>query len=284
MLTTSFYVVLGFTISAVLLGWVYFRNYQLARPSIGVLNLGDVAFMIGVIILIPYLYLALPLWLVATILAMAMLGILYFTGEPVLRARWANWVVALLLIGADVGANLHLGATSTTFILVNNTVLILAVVGVTSLWAQSGMKARDVAVLGGALAAYDLIATSLLPLMSDLISRLASIPLAPVVSWGVGPERLLIGLGDLLLATVFPLVMRKAFDRSAGVVAMVVNLTTIAAMMSLLGLANSNVTLPVMTVLGPLMVLQYGYWRRRLGQERTTWQYLQAEPFSQQTG
>jgi hypothetical protein len=278
MLTTSFYVVLGFTISAVLLGWVYFRNYQLARPSIGVLNLGDVAFMIGVIILIPYLYLALPLWLVAAILAMAMLSILYFTGEPVLRARWANWVVALLLIGADVRANLHLGATSTTFFLVNNTVLILAVVGVTSLWAQSGMKARDVAVLGGALAAYDLIATSLLPLMTDLISRLASIPLAPVVSWGVGPERLLIGLGDLLFATVFPLVMRKAFGRASGIAAMVINLGTIAAMIAFLQLANVAMALPVMAGLGPLMVLQYGYWMRRRGRERATWQYLQMEP------
>ena len=33
-----------------------------------------------------------------------------------------------------------------------------------------------------------------------------------------------------------------------------------------------------MVVLGPLMVLQYAYWRRRCGKERTTWQYLQAEP------
>jgi hypothetical protein len=90
MLATSFYVVVVFTASAVLLGWVYFRTFQLARPSVGVLNLGDVAFMIGVIILIPYLYLALPLWLVAAIFAMAMLSILYFTGEPVLRTRWAN--------------------------------------------------------------------------------------------------------------------------------------------------------------------------------------------------
>jgi hypothetical protein len=83
MLTTSLYVVLGFTASAVLLGWVYFRNYQLARPFIGVLNLGDVAFMIGVIILIPYFYLAFPLWLVAAILAIATLGF-YSSGQK----RW----------------------------------------------------------------------------------------------------------------------------------------------------------------------------------------------------
>jgi len=33
-------------------------------------------------------------------------------------------------------------------------------------------------------------------------------------------------------------------------------------------------TFPVMVVLGPLMVLQYGYYRRQRGLERTTWQYL----------
>jgi hypothetical protein len=280
MISTSLYVVVAFTASAVVLGWVYFRTYQIARPSIGVLNLADVAFMIGVIILIPYLYLALPLWLVAAILAMAMLSILYFVAEPLLRARWANWVVALSLIGADVGANLYFGATSTTFFLVNNIVLVLAVVGVTSLWAQSGIKARDVAVLGGVLALYDLIATSLLPLMTDLIARLASIPFAPVVSWGVGPDRFVIGLGDLLLATVFPLAMRKAFGRSAGIAAIAINLGTIAATLASLQLARVEVGVPLMTALGPLMVLQYGYWIRRLGRERTTSEYLRMEPLN----
>jgi hypothetical protein len=38
------------------------------------------------------------------------------------------------------------------------------------------------------------------------------------------------------------------------------------------------VTLPAMVLLGPLMVLQYVYWTRRRGGERTTWQYQQAEP------
>jgi len=215
---------------------------------------------------------------VAAIFALAMLSILQLLGEPLLRARWANWVFALLLIGADVWTNLRLGATSTAFFLVNNTVLVLAVVGVTSLWAQGGIKARDVAVLGGVLALYDLIATSLLPLMIDLITRLASIPFAPVVSWGVGPERVVIGLGDLLLATVFPLAMRKAFGRSAGIAAMAINLGAIAATTAFLQLARLEVAVPLMSGLGPLMVAQYGYWARRRGPERTTWEYLRAEP------
>jgi len=278
MLHPSSYVVLGFTASALLLGWAYFRRYQITRPPIGVFGLGDIAVMIGAIVVVPYLYLALPLWLVAGFFALAVLSILYFTAEPVLRSRGAIWLVVLVLLGADIWSNLQLGPTSVPFLIINNTVLVLAIVGATNLWAQSGMKARDITVLAGVLVVYDLIATSLLPLTTDLFTRVASIPFAPLVAWGIGSDQLSIGLGDLLLATTFPLIMCKAFGRSAGIAAMAITLGTIAALMALIGLGNVYVAVPAMTVLGPLMILQYGYWLQRRGHERTTWQYLQTEP------
>src|SRR5215203_3219612 len=105
---------------------------------------------------------------------MPMLGLLYLTLEPVLRSRWAVWPVVLVLLGADVSSNLWFGASSTPFLFVNDAVLILAVVGVTNLWAQGGMKARDVTVLAGVLAIYDLVAMFLLPFRSDLSARLAT--------------------------------------------------------------------------------------------------------------
>ncbi len=37
-------------------------------------------------------------------------------------------------------------------------------------------------------------------------------------------------------------------------------------------------TVPVMIVLGPLIVLQHTYWQRSRGGERTSRQYLEAEP------
>ena len=43
-------------------------------------------------------------------------------------------------------------------------------------------------------------------------------------------------------------------------------------------------TFPVMVVLGPLMVAQYLTWIWQRGTERTTWQYLQAEPRERTTG
>lgn len=266
----SYYVVLGYNTCTVLGGWVYFRYYQVNRPPIGVFNLKDLALMVLLIILLPFLYLVLPLWLTASLLLLVALGILYFTWEPILRARWAIWLAVLTLLAVDIGAAFFLGTRQNGFFAVNNTVLLVMIVGITNMWAQSGMKARDAALLGALLALYDFIATSQLPLMSDLITRLSGLPLAPTITWSSENMMLGIGLGDVLLATVFPLVMRKAFGRLAGITALVLALAAIG--MPLQG------PFPTMVVLGPLMVLQYLFWSRQRGQERTTFQYLQQEP------
>jgi hypothetical protein len=167
-------------------------------------------------------------------------------------------------------------------LLVNNLVQALMVVGVTVFWAQSGMKARDAAVLGVALALYDFLFTTQLPLMADLFAHLADLPFAPLVAWPVGSsDRWLgIGVGDLLMAAVFPLVLRKAFGQNAGWSALGLSLGTIAMLFVLPILRGWTVIFPVMVVLGPLMGLQYAFWRHRCGSERTTWQYWQAEPLA----
>src|SRR3712207_1063392 len=109
MLSYSFFVVFGFVASVVVLGWAYFRLWQLQRPPVGVFTLGDVAVLMGAIILLPYLYLNLPLWLLTGFFALVLLSILHLVGQPVLRVRAAGWFVALVLVGADIGANLLFG-------------------------------------------------------------------------------------------------------------------------------------------------------------------------------
>ena len=79
-------------------------------------------------------------------------------------------------------------------------------------------------------------------------------------------------MGDLLLASTFPLVMRKAFGRGAGMTALAISLGVIGMLLVLPMLGVVSGTFPVVIVLGPLMVVQYAYWRR-CGQERATWQY-----------
>ena len=270
----SYYIVLGCVACALLGSWAYFRRYQISRPPIGVFNLVDIALMMLLIILVPLLYLALPLWLAATLLLLVALSILYFFWEPVLHARWAVWLAALGLLAVDSAAAFLFGTSQNAFFAINDALLLLLVVGATNLWVQSGMKARDAALLGVFLASYDFIATARLPLMGDLVTRLSGLPLAPLVAWSSEHTLWGIGLGDLLLASVFPLVMRKAFGRPAGLAAL---LLALAAIGTLLALPLQGY-FPVMVVLGPLMVLQYLYWRKLRGRERTTWQYLQEEP------
>src|SRR5215203_4613578 len=66
---TALLIIFGSAASAIVCSWGYFRRYTIARPPIGVVNGWDVAMMIGAIVLVPYLYLALPRWLVASMLA-----------------------------------------------------------------------------------------------------------------------------------------------------------------------------------------------------------------------
>jgi hypothetical protein len=194
------------------------------------------------------------------------------------------WLVVVLAAAGEGAALARSGPTSTAYFVVNNLVLVIGVVGVANLWAQSGMKARDAAVLGAALAVYDLVATSHLPLMRELFERVAALPFAPIIGWPVGPDGswVGIGLGDLLVATVFPLVMRKAYGRPAGLAALLACSATIAAVFAL-SLLGAVAIFPVMALLGPVMVSQYAWWVWRRGAERTTRQYLQTEPLRDPT-
>ena len=278
-MSLAFFVTFGGGTLAALLSWCYFRRYQVTRPPVGVFNLRDVWILLTAIVLVPYVYLHLPLGLVAALLALTVTSILWFTLEPLLRRRKRALLLAIVpaAVVADIALVMTSGALSNTFLLVNNVLMVVAVVGVANLWVQSGMGAREVTLLGGALAIYDFVATSQLTLMTDLIGRLSEIPFVPFLAWDAHGAGLGVGLGDLLLISVFPLAMRKSFGRDAGAVALGIGIAALASVLAVIELGVITEAIPVMVVLGPLMVAQYAIWRRRLPQ-RTTVQYLRAEP------
>jgi hypothetical protein len=101
-----------------------------------------------------------------------------------------------------------------------------------------------------------------------------------MIAWPVGDQGrwLGIGMGDMLLAAVFPLVLRKAFGRRAGIAALAINLGALGILLLSATLGSIREMFPVMVVLGPLTLAQYIYWRQQRGPEQTMWNYLQAEP------
>ena len=278
MLLTAELAMLGHAAAAIVLGWLYFGRFALARPPIGIFSLADVGFLLGGIVVVPMLYLVLPLWLVAGLLALGALSTLQLAGEPLLPGHQALWAGVLGFGVAEIVAFLMAGPLSAPFFLVNNVLVVMVAVAIANLWAQSGMKARDAAVLGAALTIYDFVATARLALMGDLFTRVAELPFSPLVAWPAGPDGrwLGLGLGDLLLATVFPVVLRKAYGLPAGLAALALGLSAVVGVVALAHLTAISI-FPVMVALGPLMVLQYICWTRLRGPERTTWQYRQAD-------
>src|SRR5262245_27908979 len=116
----AFGAVVGCASSAVLLAWLYFGRYRVTRPPLGVVNRWDVATMLGAVVVIPYLYVRLPLGLVAGLLAVSYLSVLYTAVEPVLPARRAIWPTVLTLLAADAGAARLFGPASPPFFAINN--------------------------------------------------------------------------------------------------------------------------------------------------------------------
>jgi hypothetical protein len=271
---TAILIILAHLFALLWLSDRYFRRYTLTRPPIGVLNRRDLGIMIIGIVLVPYLYLALPAWLAVVLLGTGFFSLLSTVAEPILPTRARNSVLALLLVGADLGAAWQFGPQSPFFYATNNLVLLTALIGIVNLWTQAGMRARHVAILAAALTLYDFIFTARLSLMTDLIDQLARLPFAPRIAWPLGDsgQALGIGLGDAIMLALVPLVMRKAFGYHAGVAASAINALAITGVLLLPVFAPAAI-FPVMVVLGPLAVAQYLYWQRKFGAEQTTWQY-----------
>ncbi|HET9442790.1 MAG TPA: hypothetical protein VFO65_05665 [Acidimicrobiales bacterium] len=257
-------------------GLAYLRRVRVDRPPVGVFNHRDVLLVGVVLVVIPPLYLRLPAAALATVFAVLSTAMVSFALAPLLRPARA-FAAAAVLVAADVAlAELARESYGWLFDAVNNLALAIVVVGVCAMWVQSGVRARHVAALAGALAVYDVVATTALPLMADLVDRLASLPLTPMLVWGAGDGVVGIGMGDLLLVVVWTMVAEKAFSRRAGLLAAAMGLATITALFLAFWLDLLNSPVPAMVPLGSLMVVHYLVLARRAGRERTTAEYLLA--------
>jgi hypothetical protein len=278
MMTTPILVVYALFLAAMLVSLAYFRRYRMPQPPLGVMNLWDVALTMVVIILIPHLHLWLPPWANTVFLSLVTASLLYFLLEPVVHARALRWVITLGLVAAGVAAAYLLPGGSVAYVAINDILILLSVVAISNLWAQSGVRARDLVVLALAIAAYDFIFTGRLPVTADLFAQLDNLPFAPLLAWGQGAERAAIGLGDTLMASAFVLALYKAWGRRAaalGFAAMALSFPLLFVL-PLLGGLFLTAAYPAMVVIAPVQWLVYLFCRRRYGAERTMGEYRAA--------
>jgi hypothetical protein len=264
--------------AAVGLGVGYFRRFRVERPPVGVYTLTDIAVMMVAVVVVPVAYLHLPTGVVTAVLGVMTVFALQFTFAPILAGRFPRWVSLLLaaaaaatdlaLYAATPGSDLRAAAT-----VWNNLLLLVLVVGVCNLYAQSGMKARDVAIFISFLTGYDVVATLALPTMGDLLRRVAELPFAPVFTTSPGPDAVTIGLGDVLLLVLWTLVAVKGYGAAAGWLASSTAVILAAALAAAIGAGLISGPFPVMLLAGPAIAAEYLLLRRRHGPERTTAAY-----------
>jgi hypothetical protein len=269
--------------AAVALGVAYFRRIRVERPPVGVYTLTDIAVMMVAVITMPVAYLHLPAAVVATVLGLMTVLVLQFTLAPVLAARFPRRLSLVLPLGAAaIDAALYAAPPGSAFRAAapiwNNLLLLVLVVGICNLYAQSGMKARDVAIFTGLLASYDLIATLVLPTMSDLLRKVAELPFAPVFTTRPGPHTVTIGFGDVLLLVLWTLVAVKAYGTAAGCLASSTAVTLATTLTVAIGTGLITRPFPVMLLAGPVIAAEYLLLRRRHGPERTTAAYRLPPP------
>ncbi|WP_327229258.1 hypothetical protein [Streptomyces murinus] len=262
-------------LAAMVASAAYFHRVRMPRPPVGRYELPDIAVMCVVVAAAPLLYLFLPRAAVATVFGLVLCTALQFTVAPLTGAGRA-WLIAVAAVAAN--GVLALLDRPLAVMVLTDVLLVVAVAGVATMWAQSGMRSAQAAWFAGALACYDLVATGLTSVMDRFAAQVMGLPFAPLLAVTRGEPPVALGLGDLLLLVLFPLTAVKAFGRAAGILAAAVGLAVSSAVSVLFARGVLTDAFPLLTVLGPLIVVQHLVWRRVRGGERTTAEWRAGRP------
>jgi hypothetical protein len=261
----------------------YLRHVRLERPALGRFNTRDIAVLSGFLVTLPFLYVAIPQWVLTVFLTITFVASMSIGYRPVLgRARlWLaigillalNYYLARTMLGTVVGWQL--------FWTENSVIVALGAIAVANLYVQGGMRLQHVCYFAMLLAAYDAVFTLVWPVTNELTERFLGFPLDPSMGTRVGIYNASIGIGDLLVYALFVTAAAKAYGHRALRAALTIAVVFGAAAPSLAPLlfrqlidARTDLVVPAQTLFGPA-AFSYYYWaRRRYGNERTTGQFL----------
>jgi hypothetical protein len=261
---------------------VYFRRVRMERPPVGTFNGRDIVILLAFIVTLPFLYALLPNWLITCLLVITFASSLFIGYRPLLGATGA-WLGIGLLIGLNIWTSHHLMGTTGGWQLwwAELSVLVgLGSIAVANLYVQGGMKLRYVAWLSLGLAVYDIVFATVLPLTDKLVAGYLANPLDPLLGMRFGIDNYGVGLGDLLIYSLFLTASYKAYGARAARIAfgliVVVGAGVTAFVPFLLNFLDTQLDLlvPSQAFFGPAAFLCYLWMKRRYGRERTMGEYL----------
>jgi hypothetical protein len=261
-----------------LLALLYLRRVRLERPTIGTFNRRDIMTVFAFIIGLPFLYVALPQWLLTSVLVLTFCGALSIGARPLLSPT-RTWLALGLLVGLNIWMARTLLGTVVgwqAYWAETDVIVILTAVAAANLYVQGGMRLKQVAWFALVLAGYDAIFTLKWPITNELAERFLGFPLDPSVGFRLGYYNASIGVGDLLVYSLFMVAAYKAYGRVAARLAMGVIVVFGAVVPALAPLlfrvlidARTDLVVPAQAAFGPVAFLCYLWLKRRYGPERT---------------
>jgi hypothetical protein len=145
----------------------------------------------------------------------------------------------------------------------------LAAAAVANLYIQGGMRLAHVAWFALGLAVYDPVFSFVFPITNRLADRFDGFALDPSMGFQLGTHTQNIGLGDLLVFTLFVLAAYRARGRQAAWVSGAAVIVfggivpiTLPSMVSALN-TEGGFVVPVQTFFGPVAFLLYLWFARR---------------------
>src|ERR1039457_1800766 len=259
-------------------GLFYLTRIRIPRPTIGRFAGSDVIVMSVMLISMSLLYPHLPTIAIASIFGLVFTTILNSTLTAVLGGPRAIMTTALLLGLAIVSWVSHENLIMSS---ASDVVLLACIIGIANTWVQTGASCRHICALVVVLTGYDYLATWVTVLTRVLTERLNGIPLAPILVLPFGKAQIAIGVGDVLVATVWPLVLTKSYGRGHAAVGATIGISAIAATLAANGIGwiPQGRDFPVLVLLGPAILLHYLIAFRSNRTERTVaqWRIAMAE-------
>jgi hypothetical protein len=278
---TEFGVVLVGVVAVSAGALLYFRRVRMERPPVGTFNGRDIVILLGFIAVLPFLYGTLPNWLITCLLVLTFVSSLSIGYRQVLGTTGV-WLGIGLLIGLNIWTSHYLMGTTAGWQLwwAELSILVgLGAISVSNLYVQGGMKLQYVAWFALGLAAYDVIFATVLPLTDKLVAGYLAHPLDPLMGMRFGVDNYGVGLGDVLIYSMFLVAAYKAYGRHAARVAfglvVVVGVGFTSFVPFVLNFLDTQLDLlvPAQTFFGPAAFGCYLWMKHRYGRERTMAEY-----------
>ncbi len=261
---------------------LYFRRVRLERPPLGVFNPRDIGILLFFILALPLLYLILPSYVLTGFLVLTFVSALYMALRPFMLSRYL-WPLILVLIVANIAVTEMLLGTRQGWQLywvLTDIVVLIAAVGVSNLYVQGGMRLRHIAWFALILAFYDAFFNLVIPISQKLADRFEGQPLDPSIGFTLGVFNANIGIGDLLVYSLFIIAAYKGFGRK-GVISSFAIIAIFGALMPALSplvissfvRQNIGIAVPAQAFFGPAAVITYWLLSRR-SPERSMAQWM----------